>query len=212
MPFYLASEYRPSWPPSRLAIRRTHTAAIIGEGTDSTRPVTLYFFDRRRGMGHFMQLELGQFDIVDVPDLGIQLLASGWIERLFRLFQQLVDTGVLPAGQHLGVLALGVQVAPEKVIRVKAIRVAIDQSGKVALLAGLVEGHGVERLQFHLEANAGPLLLDDLANLAGSSGGGVQDDLERGTYGACLLEQGFRFVGVVLQAADPFQVPRVATR
>src|SRR4029450_8991095 len=99
---YLASECRPSWPPSRLAIRRTHTAAMLGEGPDSTRPVTLDFFDRRRGMGHFMQLELGQFDIVDVPDLGIQLLASGRIERLFRLFQQLVGTGVLPAGAHRG--------------------------------------------------------------------------------------------------------------
>ena len=139
---------------------------MIGEGTDGTRPVALHFFDRRRGMGHFMELELGQFDIVDVPDLGIQLLASGRIERLFRLFQQLVDTGVLPAGQHLSVLTLRVQVAPEKVVRVKAVGVAIDQSGKVALLAGLVEGHSVEWLQFHLEAHAGPLLLDDLSNLA----------------------------------------------
>src|SRR4029453_16848302 len=62
-----------------------------------------------------------------------------------------------------------------------------------------------------LEANAGPLLLDDLSNLAVRSGGGVQDDLERGPHGACLLEQGFRFVWIVLQAAA-LQEPRVARR
>ena len=38
-----------------------------------------------------MEVELGQFDIVDIPDLGIQLLAPGRIECLFGLFQQLVD-------------------------------------------------------------------------------------------------------------------------
>src|SRR5262249_23628799 len=40
--------------------------------------------------------------------------------------------------------------------------------------------------------------------------GGETDDLERSTYGAGLLEQGFRFLGVVLQAAA-LQVPKVAT-
>src|SRR3954468_11689043 len=66
-----------------LDIGHAHTAALVGEGTDGARPVALHCFDRRRGMGHFMQLELGQFDIVDVPGLGIQLLAPDRIERLF---------------------------------------------------------------------------------------------------------------------------------
>jgi hypothetical protein len=42
---------------------------MIGEGTDSTRPVALDFFDRRRGMGQIPPDLVVKFQTVDIVDV-----------------------------------------------------------------------------------------------------------------------------------------------
>ena len=82
---------------------------------------------------------------------------------------------------------------------------------KLALLAGIEQGHGIEGFQGHFEANAVPLLLDDLRTLTVVGQVGITDHLDGSAHGTCLLEQDFGLVRIVLQAAAALQVPGVAS-
>src|SRR5262245_13455771 len=95
---------------------------------------------------------------------------------------------VLPTREDLGIVTPGVEIALEKAIRVEAEGIALDQPMKLALLAGIEEGHRIEGLQAHLKANAVPHLLDDLRALTVESEGAVADDLDGGAYCSGRLE------------------------
>src|SRR4029434_3572583 len=109
---------------------------------------------------------MGQLDVHNVPGLSVQLLTPGWVEYPFGLFHQAVVALVVPAREALRVVTLGVQVALENAIRIEAIAVASDMAVKIALLQGLTQRHVIKWSEAHLEAHAGPHLLDDLGALA----------------------------------------------
>src|SRR5262249_34345862 len=119
---------------------------------------------------------------------------------------------VLPAGEDLGIVALGVKITLKKAVRIKAEGIALDQRVKLALLAGSGVGHGIEGLQGHLETHAVPLLLDDLRTLTVESGVGVPDALDRGDPPPGRLEYRLGLFRVIFQAVAAFQVPGVARR
>src|SRR5262249_26325196 len=119
---------------------------------------------------------------------------------------------ILPAREHLGILALGVEVALKKAIRIEAVGVAPYGTVKIALLPGVEIGYSIEGVQGYLETDAVPHLLDHLSTLGVEGDGSETDDLDGGAHRPCLLEQGFGLVRVILQAATPLQVPEITTR
>src|SRR4029434_3079652 len=157
-------------------------------------------------------MEMGQLDVHDVPGLGIQLLTPRWIESSFGLLHQLIVALVVPASQALRIVALGMQVAAKKPIRVETVAVPLNQAVEIALLLGLAQRHGIERLDVHLEAHTGPQLLDDLSALTVVGQIGVTDELDSRPYCPGLFEQGLGFLRVVFEAPTPLQVPGVAGR
>src|SRR5262244_1167856 len=158
-----------------------------------------------------MQVEMGQLDVDDVPGRGVQLLAPRCVKGPLGLLHQLVVAGILPAREHLGILALGVEVALEKAVRVEAVGIAPYGTVKIALLAGVEVGYRIEGFEGHLETDAVPHLLNDLPTLAVEGDGSETDDLDGGTHRTRLLEQRFGLVRVILQAAA-LQVPGITTR
>src|SRR6266446_9550510 len=137
-----------------------------------------------------MQMEMRQLDVDDVPGRGVQLLAPRRVERPFGFFHQPVITLVVPAREELGEVALGVEVALEKAIRVEAVGVASYETVKIALLEGSEEGHRIEGLQSHLKTAGVPHLLDYLRRLTivGHVRGAFVFD--RGAHRTRLPEQG----------------------
>src|SRR6266446_9663626 len=158
-----------------------------------------------------MQVEMRQLDVDDVPGRGVQLLAPRRVEGPLGLLHQLVVAGILPAGEHVGILALGVKVALEKAIRVEAVGVAPYGTVKIALLAGVEVGYRIEGFQGHLEPDAVPHLLDDLPTLAVEGDRSETDDLDGGAHCTYLPEQRFCLIRVILQAVA-LQMPGIATR
>src|SRR5262249_46857277 len=106
---------------------------------------------------------------------------------------------------------LGVQVTSIKIVRVEAQGVTLYQSVKVPFPAGREKGDGIERLQGCLKAYTVPQLLDDLPTLVVIGDIRAADDFDLGTHRACLLEQSFCLVGIILRALA-LQVPGIATR
>jgi hypothetical protein len=123
--------------------------------------------------------------------LGERRIACQYISPL----SSRIPHAMRPALHGSSILTLEVQVTPKKVIRVKAVRVAINQTVKVALLAGLEKGHSVEGFQGHLEADAVPLLLDDLSTLASGGGERGTDNLEGGAPARACLSKVFALSG-----------------
>ena len=78
------------------------------------------------------------------------------------------------------------QVALENAIGIEAVAIASDMAVKIALLQGLTQRHVIERSDVHLEAHAGPHLLDDLGALAIVGQVGKTDQLDRRPHGAGL--------------------------
>src|SRR5262249_7155384 len=197
-------------PPSlHLDIRRANTPTAVGERSCHAGLVASQFLDRCRGHGHLMQVEMRQLDVDDVPGLGVQLLAPRRVERPFGLLHQLVVACILPAREHLGILALGVEVALKKAIRIEAVGVAPYGTVKIALLPGVEIGYRIEGVQGHLETDAVPHLLDHLSTLGVEGDGSETDELDGGAHRPCLLEQGFGLVRVILQAPTLLQMPGV---
>ena len=161
---------------------------MVAEGAYGAGLVAAQLLDCRRGHGQFMQVEMGQLDVHDVPGLGVQLFAAGGVQDPFGFFHQLVIAFVLPARENLGIVAPGMEIALEKAIRIEAEGIALDQPVKLALLAGIEVGHRIEGLQGHLEANTVPHLLNDLRTLTVESEGAVADDLDGGAHRPGRLE------------------------
>src|SRR5262245_33522458 len=159
-----------------------------------------------------MQMEMRQLDIHDVPGLGVQLLTPHWIESPFGLLHQLIVALVVPASQALRIVALRIQVTAKKAIRVETVAIALNTGREIALLLGLLQWHGIERLDVHLEAHTVPQLLDDLSALTVVGQVGVTDELDGRPYCSSLFEQGLGFLRVVFEASNPLQVPWVAGR
>ena len=119
-----------------------------------------------------------QLVVDDVPGRGVQLLAPHWVERPFGLLHQLIVARILPAREHLGILALGVEVALKKAIRIEAVGVAPYGTVKIALLPGVEIGYSIEGVQGYLETDAVPHLLDHLSTLGVEGDGSETDDLD----------------------------------
>src|SRR5438552_308876 len=129
----------------RLNIRRANAAATMRKGTDHAGLVAFYLLGRHRSHGQFVQVKVGEFDVDDVPGLGIQLLAPRLVEGLFGFVHQRVVALVAPAGETLGVIALGVQVTLEEAIRIKAVAVPLDMAMKLTLVEDITPGEFIER-------------------------------------------------------------------
>src|SRR6267378_4016735 len=135
--------------PLRLDIRCTNAATAVRKGAHHTGLIPFHLPGCCRCHGQFVQVEMGQLDVHNVPRRGVQLLAPGRVERSFRLFDQAVVALITPAREALRVATLGVQVALENAIGVEAITIACDVAVKVTLFQGLTQGHivkGSERL------------------------------------------------------------------
>src|SRR5262249_35580966 len=98
-----------------------------------------------------------------------------------------------------------------KAIRVGAVGVAPYCTVKIALLAGIEVGYGIEGFQGYLETDAVPHLLYNLPTLAVEGDRSETDDLDGSAHRTCLPEQRFGLVRVILQAVA-LQVPGIATR
>src|SRR4029453_12917009 len=105
-----------------------------------------------------------------------------WIESSFGLLHQLIVALVVPASQALRIVALGMQVAAKKTIRVETVAVPLNQAVKIAFLTGLLQRHGIERRHVHLETHTVPQLLDDLSALTIVGQIGVTDELDGRPY------------------------------
>ena len=159
-----------------------------------------------------MQMEMGQLDIHDVPGFRIELLTPRLVQSPFGFFHQLVVALVVPASQSLRIVALGIEIAAKKAIRVKTVAVALNTGREIALLLGLDQRNGIEGLDGHLETCAGPHLLDDLRALTIIGQVGVTDQLDGRPHCLGLFEQRFRFLRVIFEATTPLQVPGIAAR
>src|SRR5262249_21934794 len=162
--------------------------ATVAEGAYNAGLVAAQFLHCRRSHGQFVQMEMRQLDVHNIPRLGVQLFTAGRVQGAFGLFHQPIIALVLPARENLGIVAPGMEIALEKAIRIEAEGIALDQPVKLALLTGIEVRHRIERLQGHLEPYAVPKLLDDLGTFTVEREGDVADDLDRGAHSAGRLE------------------------
>ena len=98
-----------------------------------------------------MQMEMGQLDVHDVPGLGVQLLTPRRVQRPFGLFHQRVVALVVPASQALRIVALGMQVARKKAIRVETVAIALNQAVKSPFFWASSSGTASRGLTFTLK-------------------------------------------------------------
>src|SRR5262245_33513658 len=107
---------------------------MVGKRTHHAWLIALYLFSCHRGHSQFVQVEMWQLNVDDIPGLGVQLLAPRLVEGLFSFFHQLVVARIVPARQAPRIVALGVQIALEKTIWVETVTVALYMAVKLAFI------------------------------------------------------------------------------